>query len=130
MCDLNYVTDDARDEMSFSDDDLDSYFNKPDEERATDVSDTTDGSDSDHAYYPDLSSWQFYLGPPSDGEEGSDERLPQHWNNTFSTWIPLTAKRQKCAWPRQGPGVGSSLMVWMMILMAQRLNKPYLRTRI
>jgi hypothetical protein len=52
-----------------------------DEERATDVSDTTDGSDAyvcegwdepnyisaDHAYYPDLSELQSDVEPPTDG---------------------------------------------------------------
>jgi hypothetical protein len=88
MGDLNYVTDDSRDDVGYSDDDLNSYFNMSDEERATDVSDTTDGSDAyvcegwdepnyisaDHAYYPDLSEWQSDVEPPSDGEEGLDER--------------------------------------------------------
>jgi hypothetical protein len=88
MGDPNYVTDDTRDDVGYSDDDLNSYFDKSDEERAIDVSDTTDGSDAyvcegwdepnyicaDHAYYPDLSEWQSDVESPSDGEEGSDER--------------------------------------------------------
>jgi hypothetical protein len=88
MGDLNYVTDNTRDDVGNSDNDLDSYFDKSDEERETDVSDTTDGSDdyvcegwdepnyipANHAYYPDLSKWQPDVEPPSDGEEGSDER--------------------------------------------------------
>jgi hypothetical protein len=88
MGDLYYVTDDTLDDVGISDDDIDSYFDKSDEERATDVSDTTDGSDAyvckgwdepnyisaNHAYYPDLSEWQSDVEPPSDGEEGSDER--------------------------------------------------------
>jgi hypothetical protein len=87
MGDLNYVTDDTRDDMSLFDDDLDSYFDKSEEERATDVSDATDDSDvyvyegwdelnyisADHAYYPDLSSWQSDLETPSDWEVGSDD---------------------------------------------------------
>jgi hypothetical protein len=66
---FNYVTDDSRDDVGYSDDDLNSYFNMSNEERATDVSDTTDGSDAYvcegwdepnyisayHGYYPDLS---------------------------------------------------------------------------
>jgi hypothetical protein len=85
---LNYVTDDSRDDVGCPDDDLNSYFTMSDEERATDVSDTTDGSDAyvcegldepnyisaDHGYYPDISEWQSDVDPPSDGEEGSDER--------------------------------------------------------
>jgi hypothetical protein len=81
MGDLNYVTNDTRDDVGISDNDLDSYFDKSDEERATDVSDTTDGSDAyvcegcdepnyisaNHAYYPDLSGWQSDVEPPSDG---------------------------------------------------------------
>jgi hypothetical protein len=69
MGDLNYVTKDSGDDVGYSDDDLNSYFNMSDEERSTDVSDTTDGSDAyvsegwdepnyisaDHGYYPDLS---------------------------------------------------------------------------
>jgi hypothetical protein len=43
--DLNYVTNDTRDDVGISHNDLDSYFDKSDEERATDISDTTDGSD-------------------------------------------------------------------------------------
>jgi hypothetical protein len=88
MGDLNYFTNDTRDDMTLSDDDLNRYFNKSDEKRAADVSDTTDGSDAyvcagwdepnyisaDHAYYPDLSSWQSDVELPSDGEDGSDER--------------------------------------------------------
>jgi hypothetical protein len=46
MGDLNYVTNDSRDDVGYSDDDLGTYFNMSDEERATDVSDTTDGSDA------------------------------------------------------------------------------------
>jgi hypothetical protein len=66
MGDLNYVTDDTRDDVGYYDDDLKSYFNKSDEARATDVSNTTDGSDAYvcegwdepnyiSAYYPNLS---------------------------------------------------------------------------
>jgi hypothetical protein len=69
MGDLNYITNNTRDDMSLFDNDFDSYFDKSDEERATDVSDTADGSDAyvcegwdepnyisaNHAYYPDLS---------------------------------------------------------------------------
>jgi hypothetical protein len=102
MGDLNYVTDDTRDDVGNSDNDLDSYFGKSNEERATDVSDTTDGSNAyvcegwdepkyisaDHAYYPDLSELQSDVEPPSDGEEGSDERstttLEQHLCNLDS----------------------------------------------
>jgi hypothetical protein len=68
MGDLNYVTDDSRDDVSIFDDDLHRYFDKSDEEWATDVSNTTDGFDAyvcegwdepnyisvNHAYYPDL----------------------------------------------------------------------------
>jgi hypothetical protein len=82
MGDLNYVTDNTRDDVSDFDNDLDSYFDNSDEERATDVSDTTEGSEAyvckswddpnyisaDHAYYPDLSDWQLDVEAPSDGE--------------------------------------------------------------
>jgi hypothetical protein len=88
MGDLNYATNNVRDDAAYSDDDLNNYFHISDEERATDVSNTTDGSDvyvcegwdepnyisADHAYYPDLSEWQSDVEPPSYGEEGSDER--------------------------------------------------------
>jgi hypothetical protein len=88
MGDLNYVTDDARDDVGYSDDDLNSYFNMSDEERAIDVSNTTDVSDayvcegwdepnyisSNHDYYHDLSEWQSDVEPRSNGEEGLDER--------------------------------------------------------
>jgi hypothetical protein len=81
MGDLNYVIDDTRDILSIFHDDLDSYLDKSDEERATDVSDTTDGSDAyvcegwdepnyisdDHDYYPDLLDWQSDVEAPSDG---------------------------------------------------------------
>jgi hypothetical protein len=29
---------------------------------------------ADHAYYPDLLEWKSDVEPPSDGEDGSDER--------------------------------------------------------
>jgi hypothetical protein len=87
MGDLNYVTDDSRDDVGYPDVDLNSYFNMSDEDRATDVSDTKDGSDAyvcegwdepnyisvDHGYYPDISEWQSDVDPTSDGEKGSDE---------------------------------------------------------
>jgi hypothetical protein len=71
--------------MSLFDNDLDSYFNKSEEERATDATDdynayVCEGLDephyisANHAYYPDLSSWQSDLEASSDGEEESDER--------------------------------------------------------
>jgi hypothetical protein len=44
MGDLNYVTDNIRDDVSIFDNDLDSYFDTSDEERVIDVSNTTDGS--------------------------------------------------------------------------------------
>jgi hypothetical protein len=88
MGDLNYVTDNTRDDISLFDDDLDSYFDKSAEERVTDVSGATDDSDAyvcegldepnyisaNHAYFPDVSEWQLDVEPPSDGEDGSDER--------------------------------------------------------
>jgi hypothetical protein len=46
MGDLNYVTDDTRYDVGNSDDELDSHFSRSDEERASDVSDITDGSDA------------------------------------------------------------------------------------
>jgi hypothetical protein len=87
MGDLNYVTNDTHDDISLFDDDLDSYFEKSAEERATDVSGATDDSDAyicedldepnyisaDHAYFTDLLEWHADVEPPSDGEEGSDE---------------------------------------------------------
>jgi hypothetical protein len=102
MGDPNYVTDDSRDDVGYPDDDLNSYLNMSDEERATDVSDTTDGSDAyvcegwdetnyisaDHVYNPDLLERQSDVDPPSDGEEGSNERsttkLEQHLCNLGS----------------------------------------------
>jgi hypothetical protein len=44
--DLNYVTDNTRDDISLFEDDLDSYFDKSAEERATDVSGATDDSNA------------------------------------------------------------------------------------
>jgi hypothetical protein len=83
---LNYVTDDTRDALSLSDDGpedrfedsvdsdsdardqewLDNYFDRLEVERGTDDSDAyvCEGWDepnyisADHAFYPDLSSWQ------------------------------------------------------------------------
>jgi hypothetical protein len=126
---FNNITDNTRDDVGNSDDDLDSYFGKSDEERATDVSDTTDGSDtyvcggwdepnyisSDHAYNRDLSECQLDVEPPSEWEEGSDERYTLHWNSTSATWIPLIVRMQKCAWPRQGSGAKCFVMGWVMI---------------
>jgi hypothetical protein len=119
MGDLNYVTDDSRDDVGYSDDELNSYFHMSDEERATDVSDTTDGSDAyvcevwdepnhisaDHGYYPDLLEWQSDVDPPSDGEEGSDESstttLEQHLCNLGSldreeAEVRMTTTRVRC----------------------------------
>jgi hypothetical protein len=82
MSNLNYVTDDSRDGMSLSDDGLNSYFDKSEEERVTEDSDASvcEGLDepnyisADHAYYPDLLSWQSDLEASLDGEKGLDER--------------------------------------------------------
>jgi hypothetical protein len=99
--DLNYDTDDTRDDISLFDNDLDSYFEKSAEERATDVSDATDDSDAyvcevldepnyisaDHDYYPDLSEWQSDVETPSTGEDGSDERSTSTLEHYFSSLI-------------------------------------------
>jgi hypothetical protein len=82
MSNLNYVIDDNRDDTILFDDDIDNYFDKSEEERATDdfdayVYEGLDGPNyisAYHAYYPDLSSWQSDLEASSDGEEASDER--------------------------------------------------------
>jgi hypothetical protein len=73
--------------VGYANDDLNSYLNMSDEEKAIDVSDTTYGSDAyvcevwdelnyisaDHGYYPDLSEFQSDVDLNSNGEEGSDE---------------------------------------------------------
>jgi hypothetical protein len=88
MCDLHYVTDYAQDDMSLCDDDIDSYFSKSDEERATDTSTTTHSSDAyvcegwdepnyisaGNGYYPDLSECQSDVDTSSDREGESDEQ--------------------------------------------------------
>jgi hypothetical protein len=131
MGDLSYVTGDSRDDVGYSNDELNSYFNMSDEERATDVSDTTDGSDAyvcegwdepnyisaDHGYYPDLSEWQSEIDPLQMKKRDWRNVLPPRWNSTFATWIPWTVKRQKCAWPRQGAGASCLMMNWVMIPM-------------
>jgi hypothetical protein len=102
MSNLNYVTNDTRYDMTLSDDGLDSYFGKSEEERETDDSGATNDSDAyvyegldepnyisaDHGYYPDLSSWRLDLEASSDGKMGSDERsistLQQYLSNLSS----------------------------------------------
>jgi hypothetical protein len=56
--------------------------------------------------------------------------LPPRWNSMFVALVPLTTKKQKCAWPRQGSGASCSVMGWVMIPMILTIEWSMLKFKI
>jgi hypothetical protein len=54
-------------------------------------------------------------GSPDDSVDSDSDVRDQEW---LDNYFDRLVKKRKCAWPIQGSGLRSSVMVWMMILMS------------